>query len=545
MFYRIAIRTQIIYNFGDQIHLQTDMGFDRRKFIREWGVILILVIVKLLIHFFTNSNYEIHRDGLLYIALGGHPAAGYVSVPPSIAIFADISRFLFGDTNFGIRFFPAVIGALSILIIGLIIKTLGGRNLAILVAGIAFLLSPAFLRSNTLLQPVSFNQFYWLLSGFFIIKMIKTQHPKYWLFLGIAWGLAFLNKYSIVFFVLGFFAALLLTRHRRLIPTWQFAAGMILGLLIALPNLLWQYHHSWPIIGHMQELRETQLVNVGIGHFLTMQLLMNAPALLIWLFGLTALLFFRKLKEYRLVGLMIIFITGLLLFLRGKPYYTLGVYPILFAVGGYAMERYLTCKWKPLSYIVIGLTVITALPIIPFSLPVLPMDKMLRYTEYCISVGFTGPMIWEDGEVHKLPQDYADMTGWDELARIVADKYNSLPEEERMECMIYTNNYGEAGAIEYYGDKYGLPEVLCFNESFIFWVPDTVPSSRFIYIGEGDDLNELFNNVEQVGRITDPYARESGLPVYYCYNSTPLLADEWKSTVKEMKDRYSRKIKND
>jgi len=515
------------------------VGERTKSWIRNWGLIFLLAAIKLLIHFITNSNYEIHRDALLYISLGDHPAVGYLSVPPSIAFFANISRFLFGDTNFAIRFFPAIIGALAVVIIGLIVKEFKGKNTAILIACLAYIVSPAFLRSNTLLQPVSFNQVYWLLSCFFIIKLINTRNPRIWIWIGIVFGLAFLNKYSILFFIAAFFIALLITSHRKFLRSRYFYMGMFIGLIIALPNILWQFTHSLPIIDHMRELQQTQLVNVDIGGFVLAQFLMNLPGVIVWLFGLIFLLFLKDAKEYRILGFIFIFTLGMLILLKGKPYYTLGIYPVLFAAGGYAIEKYLSGKMAFLRYLIIVLMIGSALPIIPYSLPVLKMDKMAEYFQSSKMYGMEGALRWEDGEIHELPQDYADMVGWIELTEIVADTYHKLNIEEKDRCYIFTDNYGEAGAINYYGKKYDLPDPLSFNGSFMFWTPDELPLDVIIiYVGDNESLPELFKRITKVGYLTNQYARESGLPVYLCKEPTDELFNTWNNRIQEIKSTY-------
>ena len=141
-------------------------------------IITGLALFKFLIHLLTNTNYELHRDALLYYSLGEHLDWGYTSVPPFIAVIARLSTTLFGNTTFALRFFTAVIGSISVIIIAKIVKELKGGTLAIVIATLAFIFSPAFLRSNTLFQPVSFNQFFWLLSGYFIVKLINIKYPK-------------------------------------------------------------------------------------------------------------------------------------------------------------------------------------------------------------------------------------------------------------------------------------------------------------------------------------------------------------------------------
>jgi len=210
----------------------------------EWILIISFAIFKLAIHFLTNTSYGLHRDEYLYLALADHLDVGYVSVPPSIAAFAKLASILFGDSVFAVRFFPALIGAASVVIIGLMAKNLGGGKWAIALACAAFIVSPSFLRSNTLFMPVSFDQFYWLLCAYFILKLIQTQNPKFWIHLGLTAGLGFLNKYAIAFLILAFIFALLLTPQRKLFLSKYFVLGLLFGVLITLPNLVWQFNHN-------------------------------------------------------------------------------------------------------------------------------------------------------------------------------------------------------------------------------------------------------------------------------------------------------------
>jgi len=288
------------------------------KISRDWQLIWFFVLVKLLVHFFTFSNFELHRDAYLYYAQSEHLAWGYVAVPPSIALFGKIATFIFGNSTFGLRFFPALIGGINLIITGLVIKELGGKKVAILLASLAYIISPAYLHVNTLFQPVSFNHFYWLLSGYLLLVMIKRNNPKIWIWIAIVFGFAFLNKYSIVFFYTAFAISLLISKHRNLYLSKYFLIALAIGFIIILPNLIWQYQNNWPILFHMTELRETQLVHVQISGFLVEQLLMNFHAFFIWFGGLLVLIFFKKEKQYSLFGYTYLFIIILLIFGSGK-----------------------------------------------------------------------------------------------------------------------------------------------------------------------------------------------------------------------------------
>jgi hypothetical protein len=499
---------------------------------RTTFIIAGLAIFKLCLHLFTNNNYELHRDALLYYSLGEHLDWGYMSVPPFIALVSKFSTLLFGNTTFALRFFPAVIGSVSVIIIARIIKEMKGGTMAIIIAALAFILSPAFLRSNTLFQPVSFNQFFWLLSGYLIVKLISTRDPKFWLWIFIVWGVGFLNKYSIAFFIVSSLVALMLTEHRNLFKSKYFFIGGSIGMLIILPNLIWQYSYNWPLIHHMKELQKYQFANVSVAGYIIDQFIMNFPGLNVWMTGLIVFLFYKAEKKFRMLTYTYFFTVLIILFLRGKPYYTLGLYPILFALGGYAIERYYKSIWK---YITIALIFLFSIPMLPLSIPILSHEKIAEYTKP--TAEFTNR--WEDGKIYNLPQDYADMTGWKELSSIVIDHYNSLSQKEKDNCFIYAGNYGQAGAIFFYGKKYGLPEPISFNDNFALWAPDTIGQYSLFYIEHDiSDLEILYDSIQKIGQVNDQYFRENGLEVYYCTHPKDTLQQFYAKDISTIKSRF-------
>jgi hypothetical protein len=488
-------------------------GITSSAWIRTWWLVLLFSIVKLLLHLLTNTSYELQRDAFMYIDLGNHLAWGYHSVPPSIAVFANISRFLLGDTTFAIRFFPAIAGVLSIILIGIMVREVGGGKWGQFFACLAFLAAPAFLRSNTLFQPVSFNQFYWLLLAFLIFRLIRTQKPFYWYLIGLVAGLAFLNKYSVVFYLFGIIVAVLLTPLRGWLRKPQPYIAMAIAGLIALPNLIWQVNHNWPVINHMQELAETQLVHVRVDIFLLEQIMMFLPVFFIWMLGLIYVAFLKDGKSYRAFAWIYITVILLLIILRGKHYYTLGLYSTLFVFGGLFIERYLRGKMGFLKYVIIIFILSVSVVALPMSLPIL---KPAAFIQFYKSMGMEKFHRWEDGEYYDLPQDYADMIGWEELSRMVGETFQKLTPEQQAKCVIMANNYGEAGSVNFYGAKYNMPPVISYNDSYIFWAPESIDAEYLIKIGDSDNLEELFNQVDIVGRISTPYARQEGTPVYYC-----------------------------
>ena len=497
-------------------------------------IIYGLALLKLAVHLLTMHNYGLHRDAFLYYSLGENLDWGFVSVPPFIGLISWVSTSIFGNTIFALRIFPALIGALSVVVIGKLVVELKGGKLAVWIACLAFLLSPAFMRSNSLFQPVSFNQFSWLLSAYFLVRMVHIGNPKAWFPVMITWGLAFQNKYSITFVILATLIALLLTEHRKLFYSKYFVFAGFVGIGIILPNILWQYAHQWPVIHHMSELQRTQFANVTVPGFLIDQIVMNFPGVFVWLSGLLFFLFRKEFKAYRFLAYIFLGTILILILFSGKGYYSLGLYSILFAMGAVAIEKYYK-KW--MLYVNFGWMLVFFALMVPLSLPLLSYEKVEAYSKPMADVVNR----WEDGEVYAIPQDFADMTGWEELAELVIDLYQQVDEDQRQVLHVYGENYGHAGAIRFYGKKYGIYTVVCFNDNFVLWAPDSIEKAPMIYVNhEVGDLDELYENVELFGEVNDRYFRENGLKVYYCTEPTDLLQPFYAEKVAEIKSRYKR-----
>ncbi len=507
-----------------------------------WYILGVLAAIKMSIHLFTNTitRYGLHRDEYLYISESDHLALGYMEVPPMISIIGKITKLLFGNTEFAVRFFPALIGAISIILIGIMVRDLGGKKYAQLLGGFGFLISPAFLGSNNLFQPVSFNQFMWLLSASVMVRIVRELEllnfknlanlpTKNWYWLGIIAGLGFLTKYSIVFFFTAMIGGLLLTHHRKIFLTKYPYISLGIALIIAAPNIWWQVAHDFPIVRHMEILASTQLVNVSTSSFLFSQFLDNFGATIIWLAGLIFVFTNEKIKPYRFLGWTYLLVILLLLITSGKDYYAFGAYAMLFALGGVALEYWLGQK----SLLLIPIITLLNLPAIPLALPILPIEKMEAYSLYIREeIGMEGLFRWEDGIVRNLRQDYADMHGWEEIPRKVAKIYHNLPPEQQRTCLLFAGHYGQAGVMNFYREKYNLPETYSFNASFVAWVnPDMDITCQIDIDDNKQGESESFFSSVLVDSIENKYARDPG---YLYFKSAPRqeLRPVWRELVK-------------
>ena len=492
------------------------MSFYRRNR-KEFSFILIFTFIKLALHFAANSNFGFHRDELLYMALGEHLDWGYKEVPPFIAFISWLSVHIFGDSVFAARILSTLFGALIVYLTGLTVLALGGKRFAISIACLGVIVSPAFLGSGYLFQPVVFDQFFWVLAAYLIIRFIKTYQVEYLYGLGVAAGLGMTNKYSMAFYLLALISAILLTPQRKIFlnKAWLLAAGI--ALLIFLPNLIWQINNQFPVIRHMKELKDTQLDFINPFDFTLQQLLIHATASVIWITALFIYFFSRSLRQFRFLGIAYILLIVLLIFLQGKSYYSFGAYPVLFALGGIALSRLLSHLPGGLQYASLAIILIPSLLILPIVVPVLSFNTTLQFFEFTSNkLNLKFPVKWEDQELHATTQDYADMLGWEELAIGASKSFDLIPESDREHTTIFANNYGQAGAIDRFRKKYNLPATVCLNSSYALWSPESIKTRHLIYINDEypDDLHPAYKKVIKVAEIENPYAREKGTKVF-------------------------------
>lgn len=502
----------------------------RQVLLSDLAILAYFASLKFLFLFLINEEYGFHRDEFLYIAMRDHLAWGYLEVPPSIAFFAKLSGGLFGDSLYAFRFFPAWTGAATVFIIGLMTRELGGGRFAQVLAALAFIVSPACLRINILFQPVSFDLFYWVMGGYLLIRLLKKSQPHLWIAMGLICGLGLMNKYTMLLFGFGLLVGLLLTYHRKMLLTiWPWLVGAIVFLII-LPNLVWQFNHGWPLFEHLQELSRSQLVNVRPSEFMIMQILMNLSTFPIWMIGLYFCLISENGRLYRPLGWMYLSILAILLFLSGKAYYLLPAYPMLFACGSFAIEKFIIRKnWRWLKPAIVTLVVINSIVPIPYGIPIMSVNTFKKYAQFMAeNFKLVEPLRWETGEIHSIPQDFADMFGWENQVATTARVFYTLSDEEKASCTIFAGNYGEAGALGYFGDRYDLPKPICVNGSYYLWGPGNSSGEILLTVGISREyLEGNYAEIELAATITHEIARETDIPIYICRNPKTSLREAW------------------
>lgn len=480
-------------------------------------ILIGLGLFKLFLHFYVNTYtaYGFFRDELYFLACGEHLAWGYVDQPPLVAVVAWATRALLGDSLFAVRFFPALAGAVKLVLVGFMARELGGGRFAQIVAALTVLISGVYLGSDNFLSMNTFDQLIWILAAYIFILILKRDNPRLWIPFGAVVGLGLLNKYSIAFFGAGLVVGLLLTPARKYFASpWLYAGGAF-AFLIALPNFVWQHVHGWPQLELLCIVDVQKNAPFAAGTFLLGSAMeMNPHNIPIWLSGLCFFLFLREGKLYRALGWQFLAVVALLIFGRGKTYYLAPAYPPLLAAGALVFERTFNTRhwnWAKPSLIVFLLAggVIVA----PFGLPILPVETFIRYKN---ALGIQ-EVEMERHQMGPLPQFYADMHGWPEMVAEVARVYNSLPMMERGRTAIFCSNYGEAGAIDFFGPIYSLPKAISGHNNYWYWGPGRTKGDIIITVGERrEDVEKSFEEVVEAGKIYHPYAMpyENRQPIY-------------------------------
>jgi hypothetical protein len=492
-------------------------------------------LARVALHLFTYARYGLFRDELYYIACSKHLAWGYVDQPPLSIFLLRAVREILGDSLFALRLLPLLAGVAVILLTGRIARELGGGRVAQGLAAFAALLSPVIQgNAGRYYSMNALDLFFWTLAVFILVRLIRQDRPRLWLGFGAVAGLGLLNKYSIGFFLFGVGIGLLFTRQRRQLRSrWPYLGGL-LAFSIFLPHLLWEVANGFPSLEFMRNAAalknlQTTLPGLLAGKFMEAGI---GNALLL-LLGLAFLAFGTRENPFRLFAWAYAVIFLVVLLQNGKPYYLSPFFPLLFAAGAVLAGRAAAGrrrKWiaPALAACMLAGGILST----PFALPVLPLQGFIRFQE---ALGMK-PQWSERSEIGILPQQYADQMGWEEMTAQVAALYRQLTPEERKDCWIYLRNYGEAGAIDFFGPKYGLPRATCAHNSYWYWGFPEWTGSAAIIVGTSHDIEENFRDLrshfEQVelGAITRcelamPF--ENHRPIFVCRRATFSLPDIW------------------
>jgi hypothetical protein len=343
-----------------------------------------------------------------------------------------------------------------------------------------------------------------------------------------------------MFLLMGLLPAILLSEHRKIFRNKHLYFSIAVAFIIVFPNIIWQYQNNFPTYHQLQELSKTQLVNVNRSDFIKEQILFFINSFFIIIASFISFFFYPPFKKYRLFFWSFCISLVVFIFFKAKSYYAIGLYSVLLAFGSVYLEKILAIGWKrylrPVSMaVVIGLFIPFLLVAFPIQSPEQIQQSSQRYKAF-------GLLRWEDGKDHALPQDFADMVGWSELAKKADSVYAVLTDKEH--SLVLCDNYGQAGAINYYSTFKNL-EAVSLNADYINWIPLAQEIKNVILIQSPDDDDTArarekpwFERIVLAGEIKNPYAREQGTKIYLLQGAKVNINEILAREIKKRKNYY-------
>lgn len=504
-------------------------GSSPRPWLLGSGLVVgIVALVKLAVHLYAGRGYGFFVDELYYLACARHLAWGYVDQPPLIALLACVERAVLGDSLSAIRLLPALAGAAKVVLTGLLARELGGGRFAQGTAALCVLLAPGFLGLDHFLSMNAIEPLFWLGCALVLVRMAQTGDGRLWLWFGVLAGVGLENKYSMAVFGFGLVAGLALGGRWRLLRTkWLWLGGAI-AFALFLPNLLWNVEYHFPFVELQRNIaRSGRDVALSPLTFVAQEALAMLPlSVPIWVAGLWYFLFDREGKAFRFLGWAWVLAALIVMAMSPRIYYLFPAFPVLFAGGAVLWERWL-CRpgWGWIKPVYGTLLVAMGALLAPTLLPLLSPENYIRYAA---ATHLEQPRI-ENHKLGLLPQLFADQFGWPEMAATVAAVYNRLPADVRAKTAIFGQNYGEAGAIDFFGPRYGLPPAISGHQNYFLWGPRGYTGESMIVMDDRQsNLEQIFTSVRKVARVENQYSMPyRNFDVYYCQGLKMPMAELW------------------
>jgi Dolichyl-phosphate-mannose-protein mannosyltransferase len=447
----------------------------------------------------VSGRYGFHRDELYFLAAGQHLAFGYVDQGPLAPLIARVSVLAFGRSPTAIRIIPALAGAGVVFASGLIAETLGGGSYAQGLAAVATAAAPVLLGASHLAGTTVYDLLAWTLVILFVLKATLLDQSRCWLWAGLLAGIGLENKNLLLLLFIALGIALVACRRWEVLRSRWLWAGVGIAALLWLPNGIWQAANGFPSLTISRALQSE--------HSSTGDYASDLPAQLIYIgllavpLAIVGIRYLARRRELRFLaiaaGLILAFVFTEI---PGRPYYVDGFMPLLFAAGVVAVESRARGALSRRAWIMapaIGgvLTLVLVLPVLP-----LATFAKLRF-------------------MHKLNYDLGETVGWPQLVAVVDRVYDAIPPQRRHTTSIFTGNYGEAGAIAWYGPADGLPTPLSGHNNYSFWGPGTASDATVIALDSVTDLHPYFAHCGYDTTFRSPLSvnnDENGAQIWTC-----------------------------
>ena len=493
------------------------------------AVLAAIAAVKLLLHLATASRYGYFGDELYFMACGEHLDWGYVDQPPLIGLAAWLVRHTLGTSLLAMRLPSALAGAGLVLLTGLLARELGGGRFAMGLSGAASALALVYVAFHYLFTMNAFEPLFWTGCAFLLVRIVRTADQKLWLWLGLVAGLGLQNKYSMAVYGAGLVVGLLLTPGRRaLLQPWIWLGGAA-AAFVFLPNVIWNVRHGWPFFEVIRNIRASgrDVVLSPLEYLGHQVLIMNPATLPIWLAGLAFLMLSARGRAFRAIGWAFLVTLATFVLTKGKDYYLTPAFATLFAAGAVGIESVSTDGWRRWLRTASVVLLLASLPLLPTVLPMLPPERLVAYQAW---LGIAPPASERAHAQAALPHHFAWQFGWEEMVAAVAAAYHALPPEEQARAAVIGNNYGESGAVDLLGPKYGLPmKALGVHQSYWLWGPGPPGKDILIVLGDRPEhLARWCGDVRVAAALANPWtAVWERAPVLVCREPRATLQQAW------------------
>jgi Dolichyl-phosphate-mannose-protein mannosyltransferase len=462
----------------------------------ERGDFLALATIALgvaILHILTNGRYGFHRDELQILDDARHMDWGFVAYPPVTPFIERIGLALFGTSLVWLRMFSVLAQAAALFVTGLMARELGAKRLGQVVAALAVAASLLPLFEGTEFQYSSFDYLWCVSIAYFLIRLLKSENPRWWLAIGAGIGLGMMTKYTMAFFTAGIVAGVLLTPARRYLKSPWLWCGAALAIVVFLPNLIWQVRHDFISLHFLRHIHTRDVGEGRADGFVRDQFRLSTNLFVspLWIAGLWYFFAAPDGKRYRLLAWLYVTAFALFFFSKGRFYYLAPAYPMLFAGGSVLWERWITSLSTVWSRVVLAVT-FAALAIggAGASAVVIPFNPVISADNYAL----------------RNNGDLREEIGWTDLVAAVAKVRDSLPAEQRTGAAIITGNYGETGAIDLLGPAYGLPQAISGTNSAWFRGYGNPPPQILIVLGRSSEYVErTFESCRLAGHNGNPY----------------------------------------
>ncbi len=499
----------------------------RQTLASDTALLVFIAAISFVAHMLVAANYGYFRDELYYIAAGRHLAWGYVDFPPLIAVIAAIVQLFTQDNLIALHTVTALAAAALIIVTGLTARELGGRRFAQGLAAIGTAVALVYMATGSLFTYDVFDELWWGLGAYVLARLLKRQAPRLWLLFGLIMGIGLFTKLTILFFGFAVVAGVLATPARAYLRSWEIYAGGAIAVAFLVPYALWNAVNSWPTIEFWTHYGG--FTGSGPVDFLANQIFtMNPVTLPMWLAGLYFYLRSPAGRPWRALGWAYIALLVLFLVLQVKPYFFSPIYPPLLASGACVIGQARRLQ-RPLMLrqAYTGLLVVSGLLLAPLAMPVLPPATFAQTYGKLSALGNASAGQQTQGV---FPQYLGDRFGWTELAAQVSRIYQGLPKSEQAGACILTENYGEAGALDFYRQQYHLPPVLSGHNNYFLWGPGPCSGRVLIAVNiAAPKLQRVYGSVTPAGTTACAFCidSENDLPIFIATNPSANLQSVW------------------